>query len=327
MDLTERLTRKLKLRDLLLFESVVRSQSMARAAAQLHLTQPAVSKTVAELEKTLGVKLLERSRRGIEPTPQGRALLRGGMVIFDDLRQSVNEIEFLKDEAKGEVWLAAPDSMAGGVLPLTIERLAQAYPRISVHLVSTPVGALESRSLQYRPLRDREVDLVLGPIIGPLMDEALVAEQLFEDLPIVVAGARSPWARRRKIALEELLEEPWCMPPGDSPVGARFFAAFRACGVEPPERLVVGGSTHLFKSLLATQRYIAILPSSVVLANIDRLPLKRLPVHLPLPGVLIGLVTLKNRSLNPAARQFIAAARAVAERLIQAARGVSKPAP
>ena len=152
MDLTERFAQRLKLRDLRLLEVVVRSKSMVRAAAQLNLTQPAVSKAISELERTLRVPLVERSRRGIEATPQGRALMRSGIAMLDDLRHGVSEIEALSEQGGGELRLAASDPMAGGVLPVILDQLHERHPRLSIRMSPSRIGALEYRSPQYRLL-------------------------------------------------------------------------------------------------------------------------------------------------------------------------------
>ena len=118
MALVDRVAYRLKLRDLRLLDAVVRWRSMAKAAAQLNVTQPAVSKTIAELEHVLGVRLLDRSRQGVEPTPQGRALLKRGAAMFDELRLGVAEIEHLSDPTAGEVRIATSEPMAGGNAPV-----------------------------------------------------------------------------------------------------------------------------------------------------------------------------------------------------------------
>src|SRR5262245_10448773 len=97
MELIDRVAHRLKLRDLRLLDAVVRSRSMAKAATQLNISQPAVSKAISELENLLGVRLLDRNRQGIVPTAYGRALLDCGVAIFDDLSQGVKKIEFLAD--------------------------------------------------------------------------------------------------------------------------------------------------------------------------------------------------------------------------------------
>ena len=177
MELIDRVAHRLKLRDLRLLDSVVRSRSMAKAAAQLNLTQPAVSKAIAELEHMLGVRLVDRSRQGIEPTLQGRALLRRGAAIFDELRQGVTEIEYLSDPTAGEVRVATSEPYAAGLLPIVIARISRQYPRVSIYVTQSPIGSLQYRMPQYLELRERNVDLVLGPIIRPLVEDDLEAER------------------------------------------------------------------------------------------------------------------------------------------------------
>ena len=209
MELIDRVAHRLKLRDLRLLDTVVRSKSIAKAAVQLNLTQPAVSKALSQLEHMLGVRLVDRSRQGAEPTSYGRALLKSGVAIFDDLRQGVREIEFLSDPAAGDVRIAVTEPIAAGVLPIIVGRIARQYPRISIYVTQSPVGVLEYRTPQYRDLRERNVDLVLGPFVKPFAEDGLEAELLFEEKPMVVAGIRSQWARRRKVALADLKDEPW----------------------------------------------------------------------------------------------------------------------
>lgn len=103
MELLDRVAYRLKLRDLRLLSAVVRLRSMAKAGIQLNISQPAVSKAIGELEHVLGVRLVDRSRQGIEPTEYGRALVDCGVAVFDDLRQGVKKIEFLTDPTVGEV--------------------------------------------------------------------------------------------------------------------------------------------------------------------------------------------------------------------------------
>src|ERR1700704_4704774 len=97
----ERTGRRLKLRDLRILMTVVECGTMGKAAARLAGSQPVVSKAIADLEHALGVRLLDRSRRGVEPTPYGRALIKRGVAIFDEMRQGIEEIEFLSDPTAG----------------------------------------------------------------------------------------------------------------------------------------------------------------------------------------------------------------------------------
>src|SRR5436190_9187594 len=119
MDLDDRALRRLKLSDLRLFHAVVQRGGMAKAAAQLNISQPAVSKAIAALEYTLGVRLLERHPQGVEPTVYGRALLKGGMAAFDELEQSVKQIRFLADPTAGELRIGC-EPLASGFMGAVI---------------------------------------------------------------------------------------------------------------------------------------------------------------------------------------------------------------
>src|SRR5229473_92819 len=103
MQLSDRIGRRMKLQDLHILMTVMQSGSMGKAAQRLNISQPAISRSIAELEHALGVRLLDRHRQGIEPTEYGRALLDCGVAVFDDLRQGVKNIEVLADPTVGEV--------------------------------------------------------------------------------------------------------------------------------------------------------------------------------------------------------------------------------
>ena len=215
---------------------------MARAATQLNITQPAVSKAIAEMERTLGVRLLDRSRQGIEPTPYGRALLKRGAAIFDELWQGVREIEFLSDPAAGEVRISTSEPFAAGLLPIVIARLSQRYPRVSIYVTQSPIATLQHGQPRYVELRERNVDLVLGPIVISNSDDDIEAEPLFEEHLVVTAGLCNPWARRRRVELADLIDEPWSLQPADTIAGARSVEAFRACGLDVPRGKLISTS-------------------------------------------------------------------------------------
>src|SRR6266849_1374477 len=164
--LDERVMRRLKLRELRILMTVAEAGSMGKAAVQLALSQPAVSKAIGEMEHTLGVPLLDRTARGVEPTPYGRALLKWAIAVFDDLRQGVREIEFLADPTGGEVRVGCSEMMNAGLLPAVIDRLSQQYRRLLFTVMVAPT-LVE----QYRDLRERHVDFVFGRVRTPIDDE------------------------------------------------------------------------------------------------------------------------------------------------------------
>jgi DNA-binding transcriptional LysR family regulator len=113
-----RLGRRLKLRDLHILFTAVHWGSMAKGAAHLGMSQPAVSEAIASLEGIVGV---DRNPRGVEPTIYGRALLKRGEVIVDELKQGIRDIEFLANPTTGEVRIGAPESLMSGFVPVIID--------------------------------------------------------------------------------------------------------------------------------------------------------------------------------------------------------------
>jgi DNA-binding transcriptional LysR family regulator len=315
MDLTDRVAHRLKLRDLRMLDTVVRWGSMAKAAEQLNLSQPAISKAIAEMEHVLGVRLIDRGRQGVEPTPYGAALLRRGTAIYDELRQGVAEIEHLSDPATGAVRIAAPEPMAAGLLPILIEQFTKEYPRASVHVTHTPVASLHILTPRYHDLRTRNVDLVLGPIFGPLQDDDLAAVSLYKDAAAVAAGANGPWKRRRGVALSELMEERWILQPADTIAGRSHLEAFHVAGLGAPAKLITTTSVQIQISLVASQRYLTILPASTLHFSGRRLGITALATRLKIEPLNVGIVTLKNRTISPVARQFIEMTRGTTARL------------
>jgi DNA-binding transcriptional LysR family regulator len=151
MQWSERIGRRLKLRDLHILLAVVQHRSMAKAASELAISQPAISKAIADLEHTIGLRLLDRSRLGIEATEYGRALVRRAIAIFDELKQGVKELEYLADPAVGELRIGTSESMAAGILPVILHQFSRRYPRVRVH-----VAQVVFAPTQYRELRDRK---------------------------------------------------------------------------------------------------------------------------------------------------------------------------
>src|ERR1700738_5300926 len=135
--------RRLRLRDLHVFATVVECGSMAKAAAELGVAQPTVSEVIAGLEHTYGVQLFDRSPHGVEPTVYGRALLKRSVAVFDELKQSVKDIESLGDPNSGEVRIGCTEPMAAGFVAAVIDRLSRQYPQLvfQLELCNTPAQA------------------------------------------------------------------------------------------------------------------------------------------------------------------------------------------
>jgi DNA-binding transcriptional LysR family regulator len=313
IDWESQIGRRLRLRDLHVFETVIQRGSMAKAAIQLGVSQPAVSEVIADLEHALGVRLLDRSAKGVEPTIYGDALLKRSVAAFDELKQSVRDIAFLSNPTEGELRIGCTNSLATTILPRIISRFSGQYPGVEVHFDDVGDRATE----ELGPgLRDRKFDCVLQRIVLPLpghLADDIDAEVLFDDELIVAAGGHTQWARRRSIDLAELIDEPWILPPPGTWYHAFVSKLFHARGLEMPKPGLVTHSIALRARLLAEGRYLTTFASSVVRLNADRYALKILPVDLPVQSLPAGILTLKNRTLSPIVERFRGIARAVAK--------------
>jgi DNA-binding transcriptional LysR family regulator len=309
MHLKDRIGRRIKLQDLNTLIAVAQAGSMGKAARRLNTSQPNVSKAIADLEHALGVRLLDRHRQGVQPTEYGRALLDCGMTVFDELRQGVKTIEFLADPATGNVRIGSITPLAASFVAAVVDRLSRRYPRIVFDIRVAQTDAL------HRELHERNIDLMVARRFGPIADDRLDFEFLFDDTFVVVAGAQSPWLRRRRIELTELASEPWVLLPAATVAGSVAREAFRANGLDFPRASVVTSSSDVRFSLVATGRFLTILSDSALKLPDRRPELKILPIELPMGRVPNGIVTLKNRTLSPVARLFIEHAREVAKPL------------
>jgi DNA-binding transcriptional LysR family regulator len=309
MDWTDRIGTRLKLRDLHILLAVVEWGSMADAARHLAVSQPVISRAIAELEHTLGVRLLDRTPRGVEPTVYGRTVLNRGLAVFDELRGSVKDIRFMSDPMAGELRIGSTHAIAAGLLAAILDRLSAQRTRLAFH-----VKLGDAAMLHHHDLRERHVDLLFGRVVE-LKGDDLNVEVLFEDRLYVVASANNPWTRRRKVTLKDLVQEPWALPPADSYVGGLVVDAFRASGLAVPHVTVASSGMPLTNGLIGTGRFLSILPGSFLRVVGKGLGFKALPIELPIPPRPVGIVTLKNRTLSPVAALFIDCARTLSKPL------------
>ncbi len=279
---------------------------MTRAAEKLSVSYPVVSKTIAELERTLGVRLFDRGVSGVEPTHYGRALLKSAAAVFDEMRRGLQQIEFIREPDAGELRIGSSIVTDAGLLPAILERFSRQFPRATVHVLPENIAVQ-----QYDNLRAHKVEMVFGRL-SPTMDEPdLVAEALFDEPQVLVAGSESRWARRRNLKLADLMGEQWVLASPGSLARSLHDEFFRRNGLEPPPATVVTVSLHLYMRLIETGRWLGLVPASVMRFGGRSMRLKTLPIkNAPLPAP-IGFVTIKDRTLTPLAERFIECTRQV----------------
>lgn len=308
MPASDRVERRISLHDLRVLMSVVEAGSMGRAARRLATSQPAISRAISDLEHALGVRLLDRGREGVESTPYGRALVARGLTIFDELTQGVGAIRLLADPTAGELRTGASLAVATGFMACVLHGLLTQYPRLAFDVLATDTASA------FHALARREVDLIVVHLVAPIAEDSMQADILLHDPHVVVAAAANPWLRRRRVALADLMDEPWVLPKTDAPYAAVVAEGFTAAGLGLP-RTVVNSTLPLRSVLLATGRYLSMIPRVALQSPDPAQSLRALPIELPKTLRPLAIVTLKNRTLSPVAQTFTNAARQAAKAL------------
>jgi DNA-binding transcriptional LysR family regulator len=158
------------------------------------------------------VRLLERNPHGVELTEFGRAMLSRSHAAFDELRQGVKDIEFLADPTAGEARIGSTGPLAASFVSSIVDRLHRRYPRMVFHLATADAASLQ------RDLDERSFDLLILRKIGPFAEDRVSFEVLYDNPYFVASGVKSPWVRRRRVELADLINERWIL----APAGTRF---------------------------------------------------------------------------------------------------------
>lgn len=230
-----RLTSRLRFRHFQLLVSLAQEGSLRAAAQEMHVTQPALSRTLEEIESVLGVKLFARSSRGLVPNAHGVAATRSARQILEELLRVPQEVN-LGAHASALIRLGAPHFVAHSLLPSVVGRLAALRPRVHVQLIERPVPEL------FAALQDGDVDALVSTY-SPRHIEAvqvpLRLEKLYESKYELVAPLDHRLANsRRPVPLAQLVKENWILPAQDSMLRKEIDWTFRRAGLLPPVPVV-----------------------------------------------------------------------------------------
>jgi DNA-binding transcriptional LysR family regulator len=304
----DQIARRVSLRELRVLEAAVACGSVAKAARQLGLTQPAVSKALASLEDSVGARLMERSALGVAPTAAGRLLLARCAVIFDELRHAARELELLADPAGGEIFIGTGAGRSAGLVPAIITQMERRRPTVRHWVLEA------EQSVLFSQVRSRTLDLALTRSPERAAEPELQFDKLFEERLLAVAPLGHPLTRRKRLALADLVDERWILASPESYVGRLVAHAFERRGLRLPNSAVTTMSVLARFELLASGSYITTLPESLLRFSRTHPPVSILPMD-PLGVDEVGIVRLKRRALSPVARDFMDCARQITAKL------------
>lgn len=253
----DRIGRRIRLKDLHTLQTVAEVGSMAKASRQLALSQPAISKAIADMEHTLGASLLDRSAHGVELTDCGRLLIERSRIVFDELREGVKDIQHFSDPTRGEVRVGTTEPITGFVSEV-ISRMSKAYPRITYRV------AVGDTTTLIGELRERALDVVITRWTSGAVADDLAADVLFKAPLAVLADRRHPLVGRKRLSLADTMNEAWTLSPPDSFLGRVVADVFQRRKLELPATIATTLSIYMRLNLLAGGRFLTMLPARMV---------------------------------------------------------------
>ena len=318
-DLVQRLPRHLKLSELRVFLAVREQRSCRRAAAGLHLTQPAVTKAIAGLEETLGVKLFDRFSHGVEPTVHAASFAPRAQAIFDELRRAAQDLSLVSRGAAGTLRVGISPMPAIPFLPVAIDRLKE-------HNGDVFVSIVEDREIELMDrLRKRDIEVAILRLATVDPDPDTRATRLYDERLCVVAAKDHRLARRKRVLWPELLAERWVLPPVDCLFYQHLHKTLIRAGLEIPRHAIETISIQLQFNLVLHAGVLGFGMRSEVDFAPGKELLARLPFDIAAPDKAVSAVTLKSHATSPLAQLLIAHMRElVAERQPRALQAVNE---
>jgi DNA-binding transcriptional LysR family regulator len=291
-----------------LFLAAVRFGNLTEAASAMGISQPALSKSIKSLERTLGVRLLDRGRFGVAPTPAGETLLQRGQLIEAVMRSALGEIEALKGARGGHVMVGCGPTEANRLLPQALLLLAKTHPDLRV----TALYGLNEALMPWVKLG--EVDFALSSVPARAADAALSHETLFTETGVVVARTGHPLSGRRAIAAAQLQDYPWILPRHRELERLAFDDFFTRHGLEPPQARVETTSTVLMKAMVMQSDCLTFIPRELIYWEVQSGQLQPLHVSGTDWTRMVGITRRRRGVLSAASLKVIEALREVARR-------------
>jgi LysR family transcriptional regulator of abg operon len=285
---------KLRFSHLRLLMTIEAGGSLRTAAQELNLTQPALSKTLKELEGALGFPLFARTPKGLRLTDQGRALTRGADVLMRQLAHVMEEARAAEPIAILRV--GAPPFVALGYLPRVLKAMLGKSPPVLVRLHEDTAPRLLDSLLKG------ELDALIGTYSRQMQEpgrmQGVRHEKLFDATYDVIAAAAHPLARRRTVGWADLLGEAWILPDRDALVRELTDAAFLRAGLTPPVSKIVSSSPMTNVSLAAGGLGLTVVPSSTIAESAHGGAVRAVRMRPSIPAVSVSLMYRTSAELH-----------------------------
>ncbi|MBP2303587.1 LysR substrate-binding domain-containing protein [Azospirillum picis] len=300
---------RLKLRHMQLFLALDEHRNLHRAAASLNLSQPAASKLLGDLEDALGVMLFERHTRGVEPNWYGALMIRHARMILSELKEVGEELNALQAGHSGRVVVGTVSAPAVEFVTEAIDRVQRDHPRLRIGV------EVENSDVLLDHVQHGRLDFALARPSKAQDPSIFEYEEVGEEaLSFIVRDGHPLCGLGRPVALDDLLDARWALPPRGTLLRDRVDAMFRAAGLPEPRRVVESASPVFLMAMAARTESLTVLTSA--LGDIVRAPgtFTVLPFGTAFAVEPYGIVRLRERPLSPGAATLLDALRTAMRR-------------
>ena len=273
---------RIKFRHLLCFLEIARQRSFAKAADALAVSQPAISKTLKELEEILAATLFERSKQGVSLTPAGVAFMRYAGPCVQALRDGVNSLRGGEHEA-GQVRVGVLSTVESLLIPEVVHRLHQRHSAFVVSVATGPGAYLLGQ------LRVGELDLVIGRMTDSPDIAGLTFEHLYSESMTLVVRPAHPLLRAGDNLIEQLSDYPVVLPNAGTTIRKHADSLFVQCGVSPSRQVLETLSPALSRRYVLSSDALWVAPQDSVYLAVKRGELVELPLKIREPGGSVGI--------------------------------------
>jgi DNA-binding transcriptional LysR family regulator len=287
----------LKARHLRLLVTIDTYRNLTQVADVTHVTVPAVSKSLSELERGLGLTLFLRTAQGLMPTPYGECLVRHARAMLATLHQARDELKALNAGTEGKVHIGMLPASASILLPHALSLLKQRSPGTNVMVSEGTTASLLPDLWQGR------LDLVVGRLPPPDTLGSFEEKELIEEPVTLTTGRHHPLAQRDAVDWADLCGYPWILPPPGSILRDPLERVLEAHGVPLTNNYIETLSTNVARAHLQVSDFIAVMPGTP--AGDDGQPLHTLPLSLPRLLRPAGVLWNRTRELTPSARLML----------------------
>jgi len=300
---------RLKTRQLLLLIALDEQRNIHRAAEELHMTQPAASKQLKDLEDMLDVRLFERLSRGMEPTIYGETMIRHARMALTSLSLAHEDIVALKSGLSGQVAIGAIMTPGMALLPRAISRVKQAAPLMRIGV------EVETSNILLERLQRGTLDFLVARILDAANQAELQYEELADEPVCVVARVGHPFEQAENLKLQDIARAGWVLSPQGSVLRHRCDMMFRTAGLAPPDNVVDTTALLLIISLLQQTDSLHLMPQEVArhYAQLNILTILPIKVAIRMDG--FGIITRRDQLLSPSAAVLLDAIRLAAKEI------------